>query len=352
MDGLFDLFNDFMHNYFSHNWFEDVHQHFGDELTDEMIVRSVMETSDFFNMNTPMDIHESWITGVMTGMPFTENDDILVFNRQQLYDMGIDDKQSLDLLMTHEGTHRALQGLNTDFTSHQEELCCDYMAGVRAGLNGVDEGKMVASLSALPETSTHPDGALRVKALEAGVRFAEEFRAEHNGAAPTFTDCLENFQNNGIKGFTQADVDWYEHQARISSGSEQAHWLKEAQWARDHIHSFAGDVASEPQNQDVHAFMHGGHFGNATGDYIDDSYPTEGLDGSHHGRFHGLFVDNRAYHEREAQTAKENAEWHTKQANEAIARGDLSSAKDHHSRAQSYDTARKDHLDSASRCTK
>ena len=42
----------------------------------------------------------------------------------------------------------------------------------------------------------------------------------------------------GLRAFTQADVDWYEHQARISSGSEQVHWLKEAQWARNHIHSF------------------------------------------------------------------------------------------------------------------
>ena len=63
-----------------------------------------------------------------------------------------------------------------------------------------------------------------------------------------------------IKGFTQADVDWYEKQVRISSGSERDHWLKEAQWAKDHLHSFVG---------------RGGEYGNATGDYWDDSHPEE-----------------------------------------------------------------------------
>lgn len=64
------------------------------------------------------------------------------------------------------------------------------------------------------------------------------------------------------------------------------------------------------------------------------------------------FVDDKAYHLREAQTAKEWAEWHHKRANEAISKGDLSSAKDHNSRAQSYERQAKEHRESASKCTK
>jgi hypothetical protein len=64
------------------------------------------------------------------------------------------------------------------------------------------------------------------------------------------------------------------------------------------------------------------------------------------------FVDDKAYHLREAQTAKEWAEWHHKRANEAIAKDDLSSAKDHTSRAQSYERQTKEHLESASKCAK
>lgn len=49
--------------------------------------------------------------------------------------------------------------------------------------------------------------------------------------------------------------------------------------------------------------------------------------------------------------AKEWAKWHHKRANEAIAKGDLSSAKDHNSRDQSYERQAKEHLESASKCT-
>ena len=63
-------------------------------------------------------------------------------------------------------------------------------------------------------------------------------------------------------------------------------------------------------------------------------------------------VGNFGYHLKEAQTAKEWAEWHHKRANEAIAKGDVSSAKDHNSRAQSYERQAKEHFESASKCTK
>ena len=195
MDGFFDFLNiGFLHDLLPSSWFDDAHQHFGAGLTDEMIVQSVQEASDFFNMNAPMNVHEDWTTGVMTGMSFTEDDDILVFNREQMHSMGITDKEGFDLVMTHEGAHRALQGLNTDFDSHQEELCCDYMAGVRAGLNGMDEGKLAASLVGSEESETHPNGAARVQAIEEGVAFAHRYMDEHNGTPPSFSDCLEHFE--------------------------------------------------------------------------------------------------------------------------------------------------------------
>ena len=152
-----------------------------------------------------------------------------------------------------------------------------------------------------------------------------------------------------LKGFTQADVDWYEHQARISSGSEQAHWLKEAQWARDHIHSFAAEEAagtSEAFAQEVHEFHHGGQYGNATGDYWDDSHPEDG------NNIKGIFIDNKAAQLKYAQEAKENAEWHDKRADDAIARGDMAAARDHAARAASYRKAQQDAIAASKKCTK
>lgn len=263
MDGLLGFFSvDFLHDHLPDSWFDNFHQIWGDSLTDEMVLQSVQEASDFFNMNAPMDVHEDWTTGVMTGIPFTENDDILVFNRQQMLDMGITDKEGFDLVMTHEGAHRALQGINTGFDSHQEELCCDYLAGVRAGLNGLDEGKMEASLSGTIESETHPDGAARVAAIEAGVSFAHDYMEAHNGTPPTFSECLEHFEQqydisqndtngnvnlrpeqdaiHGFHGYTQEEINSYRDKASHEMSVQEGYMRHHAKLAESRAH--AGQV--------------------------------------------------------------------------------------------------------------
>lgn len=178
---------------FPDGWFDDVRQLYGESLSDEMISQSVEETCDFFHIDEPAIVSEGWTTGVYPNNDFTLQDDVLIFNREQLLDMGISGKDGLDLVMTHEGTHRVLQGMeHLEFDSHQEELCCDYMAGVRAGLNGIDVSQMENSLMYTPESETHPAGVDRVESIEAGVRFAQQYYAEYN-MAPTFNECLDNF---------------------------------------------------------------------------------------------------------------------------------------------------------------
>lgn len=173
-------------------WFDDVRQLYDESLSDEMISQSVEETCDFFHIEEPAVVAEGWTTGVYTNNDITLQDDVLIINREQLLDMGISGKDGFDLVMTHEWTHRSLQGLDTGFDSHQEELCCDYMAGVRAGLNGIDVSQMENSLIFTPESETHPAGVDRVESIEAGVQFAQQYYAEHN-MAPTFNECLNNF---------------------------------------------------------------------------------------------------------------------------------------------------------------
>ena len=290
MDGLLD----FLHNLLPTSWFESAQEHFGDGLTNEVVAQSVHEASVFFGMDDPINVHEDWTTGVMTNMSWTENDDVLIFSRDQMAEMGITDKEGFDLVMTHEGAHRALQGMNTGFDSHQEELCCDYMAGVRAGLNGMDEGKMEASLGGTVESETHPDGAARVAAIEAGVSFAHDYMEAHNGTPPTFSDCLDHFN--------QTDV-----YASTVTPQEQGHVNLRPDVA------FA-DVAD--QNQ-----LYG-------------------------------FVNDKSYHLDKAESAQHNAEWHEKRAEAAIARGDLSAAKEHTSKAASFRKWEQDHIKSAQRSTK
>ena len=178
---------------FPDGWFDDIRQMYGESLSNDMISQSVEETCDFFHIEEPAIVSEGWTTGVYPNNDFTLQDDVLIFNREQLLDMGICGKDGLDLVMTHEGAHRVLQGMeHLEFDSHQEELCCDYMAGVRAGLNGIDVSQMENSLMYTPESETHPAGVERVESIEAGVRFAQQYYAEYN-MAPTFNECLDNF---------------------------------------------------------------------------------------------------------------------------------------------------------------
>ncbi len=226
---------------FPDGWFDDVRQMYGENLSDEMISQSVEETCDFFHIEEPAMVSEGWTTGVYPNNDFTLQDDVLIFNREQLLDMGISGKDGLDLVMTHEGTHRVLQGMeHIEFNSHQEELCCDYMAGVRAGLNGIDVSQMENSLMYSPESETHPAGADRVESIEAGVRFAQQYYAEYN-MAPTFDECLDDFceineieQDEQIvlrsddaeneisfKGYTKSEID-----ARVSKAEREMSYQK------------------------------------------------------------------------------------------------------------------------------
>lgn len=188
------------------SWFNDVRMNYGPELSDDMIVQSVQEASDFFNIENPMLIAEDFTTGVCPNMDMTPMDDILIFNREQLLDMGITEKEGLDLVMTHEGAHRALQGLNLGFNSHQEELCCDFMAGVRAGLNGIDVSQMEDSLADTPVSDSHPGGADRVDSIENGVQFAQDYM-ERYGHAPSFSESLDFFTGDAeLEDFTPAQI--------------------------------------------------------------------------------------------------------------------------------------------------
>ena len=53
-----------------------------------------------------------------------------------------------------------------------------------------------------------------------------------------------------------------------------------------------------------------------------------------------------------AQEAKENAEWHEKRSNDAIARGDMAAARKHAESAASYRKAERDAIAASKKCTK
>ena len=252
------------------------------------VIESAYRASDFFNIDAPCDIHEDWTTGVYLEGNDTATDDIIIYNSDQLEQMNLTDGDSLDLVMTHEAAHRALNNAGINLPSHQEELCCDYFMGIRAGLNDMDTDRIEDSLADVEGNDIYPDGDERATAVELGEQFAREYYHTH-GHAPTLEECLRNF-------------------------------------AQD-IHGISNETAIIGEE-------------NISDNLIDESSDIKG------------FTDDRAYHLRKAETAEEWAEWHHKKANEAIEKGDLAAARDHDSRAAGYEKSYKEHIAASKKCTK
>ena len=247
-DGLIDpMANAFgiMQELFPGSWYADVQHQFG--LSDSEIAQSVKEASAFFNMDDPLIVHEYKNTGVFTNLPFTDKDDVLVFNRDQMQDMGITDKDGFDLVMTHECAHRMLQGSSYQLSAYHEELCCDFMSGVRAGLNDMDITQIENALAEQPEGSVHPMGALRVEAIHDGQQYAEQFMAE-TGHAPSFDDCYEHFctalagshsdadgyDDGDMKEYTQSEIDHHVAKAEREMRDAKSRMEYYSNWIRKH----------------------------------------------------------------------------------------------------------------------
>lgn len=275
-------------------------------LDDSTIIDSVHESSEFFNIDDPAVIQESVTTGVCPGNPLTEKDDILAVNRTQLDNIGITDKEGLDLVMTHEAAHRALQGMGLNFSSHEEELCCDYLSGVRAGLNNMDASKMEESLIDTQESLSHPAGTDRVEAIEKGEEFAREYYANH-GCAPSLSECLDNFSQNVMN--EQGFITLRDDSTSLLLASNQTSLENEV----------SNDESMLPDNE------------------------NEDLKG---------FINNRATHLKDAEYYQWKQKTELDAAKKATEKGDMSSAANHARLAEQWASKVKDAKYAASICNK
>ena len=275
-------------------------------LDDSTIIDSVHESSEFFNIDDPAVIQESVTTGVCPGNPLTEKDDILAVNRTQLDNIGITDKEGLDLVMTHEAAHRALQGMGLNFSSHEEELCCDYLSGVRAGLNNMDASKMEESLIDTQESLSHPAGTDRVEAIEKGEEFARQYYANH-GCAPSLSECLNNFSQNVMN--EQGFITLRDDSTSLLLASNQTSLENEV----------SNDESMLPDNE------------------------NEDLKG---------FINNRATHLKDAEYYQWKQKTELDAAKKATEKGDMSSAANHARLAEQWASKVKDAKYAASICNK
>ena len=160
-------------------------------IPDEAITAAVSNACEFFGLPEVPIVNSEGVC-VWSNDVHTTFDDVIGVNREQLSDMGMISDDSLKMAYTHECAHRALQGYDV-YEGPREELVCDYFAGIHAELNDINSDQFEAALGQTTSGETHPDGALRVDAVEYGKQIAAEMKAQ--GITPTFEYCLDRFED-------------------------------------------------------------------------------------------------------------------------------------------------------------
>lgn len=154
-------------------------------LTDEMVINAVQQACDFFGI-PEVPVINAQGTCVWSNDPNTYDDDVLGFNQEQLMSMGISGEDSLALVYTHECAHRTLQDTYTD--DWEEELACDFFAGVHAGMRGINLSNFEAATGDTTGSASHPSGALRADFIEYGREIAKEMM--DRGVEVTYEGCI------------------------------------------------------------------------------------------------------------------------------------------------------------------
>lgn len=175
-------------------------------LPDDLMHQSVIDAGRFFEIPDPSIIAPTWAipalqnsgTCMLSLVKDSFFDDIVAFDKEQLLSMGITTQQGVDLVMTHEIAHRLFQ--NSTFSgvlsgAWEEELACDYMAGVRAGFEDIDITEFSNAMSGSGSPS-HPSGNLRADFVQEGKDFVLDYQQQHNGDNPSYQQTVDHLKEH------------------------------------------------------------------------------------------------------------------------------------------------------------
>lgn len=160
-------------------------------LPDEMVSEAIHRACDFFNLPDAPFIGNT-AACVWPKDANTVFDDVFGFSRQQMMEMGISGEDSLTLVYTHECAHRMLQG-DSALTGKEQELACDFFAGIHAGIGSIDAQPLMDALGDTVESDSHPSGELRAVIIGFGKEIAGEMQEQ--GVPLTFENCMERFEH-------------------------------------------------------------------------------------------------------------------------------------------------------------
>ena len=163
-------------------------------LSTGMIEDSIAKMNDFFNMGASSLIESDNMMTVGVDDLNINSDDHLFSSRTELESLGITGQDALELIMTYAGTLSSLQDIDTGLNNYQQELCCDFMAGIRAGLNDIDMSQVERYLTS-DDYTVDNNGKSHFDAIAEGINFAHDYMDSHHDS-PKFMDCFEQFKES------------------------------------------------------------------------------------------------------------------------------------------------------------
>ena len=220
------------------------------------------------------ELTEGNAIGVYRNSDIFVGNDVFEYNLEQFKDMGCVSFEDMTKIWAHECGHRILR---MDFQEPwAQELGADFFSGVRSEMLGLPSSNFEEMLASTKASPSHPNGIIRVMAIEYGREVVRQFQAQ--GITPTIDNCKAAFANSP---FAQVSHENFQGEGKLAA-----------------------------------------------------------------------FVNDKAWHEKNAKIAQENANYYTKEAAKAVERGDFSHAKDLEQKAQTYQSKANDEMKTASSCTK
>jgi len=150
-------------------------------ITEDAINERVCKTANFFNLPVPMLLRTSECLAQISFSEIIELGSEIRYDLVRLEELGINNLDAFDAILTHEIAHQFLSDLTFNFCVNQnwaKELACDYFVGYRFGLENMATGKYKFIVSHLKESDTHPAGSFRIESVIDGYEFGCKFRED------------------------------------------------------------------------------------------------------------------------------------------------------------------------------
>lgn len=145
-------------------------------ITEDDVDKRVKRAALFFDLPIPTILKSSDCLAKIAFTDQTELGGEIRYDLKKLEEIGINNVDAFEALITHELSHQYLASYKFNFCRNKNwsmELACDYIVGVRCSANMIASGKYKYAVSQMKASESHPDGEYRLKAVKTGFDFAE-----------------------------------------------------------------------------------------------------------------------------------------------------------------------------------